>query len=316
MSKKPIYLDASRLLGSGQSVRLAVGFSAVLQRPIVLHRIREHRDNPGLKEHHVLAVRTIAKMMKARIEGVTIGSREIFVDSGPIQGGRYILRLDGQGSGVNVLESALFPAFFAKGKTTIVIQGGMFFPWVHFNACVVPLLRRMGVRLLPFCDSTRIGMTIDPRTRLRPLVLNKRGCFLNKYSVAAGNPLPFSSGYKLVNPIEYFVGRPEKLSVTRIINYASTTFGFDGILGVGKEETTEDEIAQRADSELETSATVDSKTAEQIIPWLAISKSSSFRVSHLTDHLETALWLIQDLLKKQITVRKHSDCVSISSKGT
>jgi RNA 3'-terminal phosphate cyclase len=91
--------------------------------------------------------------------------------------------------------------------------------------------------------------------------------------------------------------------------------GFDGILGRGKEETTEKEIIQRANSELNTSATVDTKTAEQIIPWLAISTAFYIRVPHLTEHLETALWLIESLLKKKIIVRRYSDCVTIFLKG-
>jgi hypothetical protein len=171
----------------------------------------------------------------------------------------------------------------------------------------------MGIHLLPFSDNDRIGITIEPNTRLRPLTLSARGIFRNRNTVASGRSS--LRGFNLFTPVDYFLVKAEKVSLTTIYSFANVAIGFDGILGKGKEETTEEEIAGRANSELNTSATVDTKTAEQIIPWLAISQSSSLRVSHMTEHLETALWLIEHLLKKQITVLKHSDCISISSKG-
>jgi hypothetical protein len=171
----------------------------------------------------------------------------------------------------------------------------------------------MGISLLPFSDNTRIGITVQPRTKLRPLVINKRGTLQDKLSVAIGNGYPTT--HNLSTQVDYFFSRPEKTSVTTIYRFANVSIGFDGILGRGKEETTEQEISKRADSELETSATVDTKTAEQILPWLAISPHFFLRVAHLTEHLETALWLIEYLLKKQIIVRRNSDCISIFSKG-
>lgn len=314
LNKTPIYLDAATLLGSGQTVRLAIAFAAILQRPIILQRIREQRDNPGLKEHHILAVKTIAKMMDANIEGARIGSNELFLNYGKVKRGTYRIKINGNGSAVNILESIMLPAFFSRNKIMIIIEGGTFFPWVHFNLCVVPLLRKIGVKLTTFHHNTTVGALIEPAVTNR-LILKRRGKFVDKHLIATGKNLLSFQNRKKVLRIDYQIIKNEKLSFTIISKFLHVAFGFDGILGSGKEETSEEEIIRRADTELNTTATVDTKTAEQIIPWVAVNTESFyFRVAEVTEHLETALWLIETMLKKRIFVRKNYDCYSIFSK--
>jgi len=57
-------------------------------------------------------------------------------------------------------------------------------------------------------------------------------------------------------------------------------------------------------------ATVDKYTADQIIPFLGLTKNSTIKIQKITGHIETALWLSELFLEMKFDIIKNN-CVVI-----
>ena len=76
-------IDGSYGEGGGQLVRTAVALSAVTGKEIKVKNIRKNRPNPGLKQQHLKALETAAKVCGAYTSGLFPGSTEsLFCSSG------------------------------------------------------------------------------------------------------------------------------------------------------------------------------------------------------------------------------------------
>ncbi|MGD9490304.1 MAG: RNA 3'-terminal phosphate cyclase, partial [Methanoregulaceae archaeon] len=66
-------VDGSVLEGGGQIVRSAVALSAITGIPVRVRNIRAGRDRPGLRYQHCAAVRSVASVCNARVDGCDVG---------------------------------------------------------------------------------------------------------------------------------------------------------------------------------------------------------------------------------------------------
>ena len=73
-----IEIDGSYGEGGGQLLRYSIALAALLKKDIHIYNIRAKRSNPGLRNQHVTAIKVISKFVKADVEGLHVGSREIF----------------------------------------------------------------------------------------------------------------------------------------------------------------------------------------------------------------------------------------------
>ncbi|TDZ74857.1 RNA 3'-terminal phosphate cyclase [Colletotrichum trifolii] len=82
-SAKPIEIDGRTGEGGGQLVRVAIALAAVTSQPVRITNVRGNRpaksgsrggDRPGLKAQHVTAIRWLAEITDADVDGLEVGS--------------------------------------------------------------------------------------------------------------------------------------------------------------------------------------------------------------------------------------------------
>ncbi|MEB3779139.1 MAG: RNA 3'-terminal phosphate cyclase [Desulfurococcales archaeon] len=117
-------IDGSMGEGGGQILRTAVALSAVLGKPIRIYNIRAKRSNPGLRPQHLNAVRAVASICNARVEGASVGSRELIFIPGEIKGGSLYIDIGTAGSISLVLQALLPAAAFSPRPVRLRIRGG------------------------------------------------------------------------------------------------------------------------------------------------------------------------------------------------
>ena len=67
-------IDGSYGEGGGQIVRSAVTLSSITKKPILIENIRKKRKIPGLRPQHLTAIKLLAKICNADVDGLNVGS--------------------------------------------------------------------------------------------------------------------------------------------------------------------------------------------------------------------------------------------------
>ena len=112
-------IDGSVLEGGGQIVRNAVALSAITGTPITINSIRAGRERPGMRPQHIAAVQAVAKICRARCEGLVTGSDRIqFIPGDPVRDSINI-DIGTAGSIPLVLQAWLPVALHAGGMLTV-----------------------------------------------------------------------------------------------------------------------------------------------------------------------------------------------------
>lgn len=124
-----IEIDGSYGEGGGQLVRTAVALSAVTGKAIKVTNIRKNRPNPGLKQQHLKALETAARICGARVSGLSPGSSELFFAPVEIKGGKYDIDIGTAGS-ITLLLQCIMPALpFAEERVELTVRGGTDVAW-------------------------------------------------------------------------------------------------------------------------------------------------------------------------------------------
>lgn len=184
-----IEIDGSEKSGSGTIVRDAVPFSILLGQEIRIFNIRAKRDKPGLRPQHLKAMEAAGRICEGRLEGGTVGSREIRFKPGErLNGGKFSWDIGTAGSTAMLVLCLMPLALFADKPSHYTVTGGLFQDFApslfHVKHVLLPLLARMGVHAalriirpgyVPR-GGGQIGVEISPlRKMLRPLNLTAQG---------------------------------------------------------------------------------------------------------------------------------------------
>lgn len=333
-----IEIDGSMLEGGGQILRVSVALSAVSGIPVRVFNIRAKRSNPGLRPQHLTAIKAVAEMVDARVEGLHVGSKELtFIPSRP-RAGFFSFDVGTAGSTTLVLQSLMPVAALAPSIVTAEVRGGtnnpMAPPVDYVERVLTPALLKMGYQ----CKVSTLrrgfyprggGMVrtvMEPVSQLSPISLDGRRGEVKVKGVAYSCRLP-NHIVERMSKAAYDKLREGGVDVVSIEREAlqpgHPKCSLDpgcGILLVAEGEGCimgSDSLGERgkpaevvgrgaADSllrQLETWASVDKHLGDQLIVYMAMAKGRSrLRVSELTLHTATCIEVVKRLLKVRVRV--------------
>jgi RNA 3'-terminal phosphate cyclase (ATP) len=340
-----IEIDGSQKSGSGTILRFSVALAAIMQQPLHIFNIRQNRPQPGLKHQHLEAVLTVAKLCRAKVQGATLGSRELWFTPRQIVGGNIEAEIETAGSIPMLLLASLPVCLFADQPVRLhVAHGGTdtsHAPTLNYMRLVLlPALKQMGVEA-----EITVGkygyypkgggeatMTVEPNRKLQPVTLENFGkvkavkgisvcTFLADRKVAerqakeAQNCLS-QSGYSSIIDVVNDQSNPYQKG-SSIVLWAETDKGV--ILGadaIGQLRKTAEAVgregAEKLISELTAQPTVDIYLADMLILFMALAEGkSAFLCRTISEHIESNIWLIEKMLNIQFSIQKVNNLYRI-----
>lgn len=190
-----IDVDGSEGEGGGSILRLCAAMGIIFEKRIHVFKIRANRDNPGLREQHLMGLQALARLCNGTLTGGTIGSTDITFEPGIIKPGKVNVQISTAGAiGLiyQVLSIGCIGYTEMENKQDQPIEvfikgGGTFNKWAPSSSYIinvlVPLLDRIGFKSK--LEIQRHGfypkggaeakITFYPVTALHGLVLEDRG---------------------------------------------------------------------------------------------------------------------------------------------
>lgn len=343
-----IEIDGSYGEGGGQILRTAVSLSSLTKKPVRITNIRANRPNPGLNYQHITAIKSVADLCKADLEGLNKGSEKIEFHPHEIRGGKFHFDILTAGSTTLVLQACLLPSLFASERTEFTITGGTDVKWSppidYFRFVFAPLLHKMGADASMVLGRRghypkgggEIIARVKPVKKLLPLNLEEKGDLKTVRGIAHVSNLPSKIanrmkhaallklvGYKDVSVSEehYPQGKdPAHGAGTGIVlwaNYENTVLGANGL---GERGVPAEKVAQNAVegllAEMNSMATLDVHAADQFLPYMALADGESvFLARQLSNHAKTNMWLIEQFLDVKFEVKKKDGLEEVRVRG-
>lgn len=320
-------IDGGQKSGSGTIVRYTTAFAALLGAPVRVVNARAKRPKPGLRPQHLSSVLACAELCEGTTQGAVVGSSEFtFLPGKRIRGGSFSWDIGTAGSTTMLALSILPLACFAEDPVTARITGGVFQDFApsphHMQRVLVPFLHLMGatveVRVIRAGyvpqGSGMLELTVQPaRQGLRPLVKMEQGAVQQILGVSFASHLQERQvSERMASTCEArlaeagFSATIERVTDTTaphagasLAAWAETSTGC--VLGADRagalrrsSEAIGRFVAATLLEDLNTGATVDRHTADQLILFAALAHGvSQYRTPRRTDHIDSNLWLIE-----------------------
>ena len=330
-----IEVDGAHGEGGGQILRTAVALSALYGEPVRVFNIRAKRRNPGLRPQHLNAVRAVALISGARVEGLRVGSREVVFWPGRPRRGRFNIDVGTAGS-VTLILQAVLPVALEVGGVELRIRGGTDVPWSptvdYFRFVFLELLRMHGaeieVELLERghypVGGGMVRVFVGGWAAEKRFELEERGEILSVEGVAHVSNLPEDIARRMKHSAlrilmdlmpkirtEVWGRRNPRDRGAGIALWARTersVLGSDALGAKGvPAERVGTEAAEKLKAELSGPGAVDAHASDMLLPYLA-RNGGTVAAGVLTSHAETMVWLLS-LFGHEIRVDKGEKVV-------
>ena len=321
----------------GQVLRTACALSSITKKPCHVFNIRRGRKKPGLMPQHLLGIQALARLCDGKLEGDSLGSEEIKFYPGQTYRDRIPINIPTAGNIALVLQTLILAALAAPEPVKIIFNGGatdtFFSPTIdHFRYVFLKILEKIGARVeinilrrgyYPE-GGAKVEVKVFP-AKLKNLNLTERSS-LKKILVISGasNTLKGKkvaerqlAGVreilgKLKLPIEekveYYDTACPGSQICLIAEFENTLIGTDNLGKLGKRaEDVGKEAALELLREQKSESCLDRHLADQILPYLALSKGKSqVTVSEITDHCKTNIWVIEKFIEGRFEINPHT----------
>jgi len=340
-----IEIDGSQKSGSGTILRLSVALAAITKQPLHIYNIRQNRPQPGLKHQHLEAVLTAAKLCNAKVQGATLGSRELWFTPKQIKGGNIEAEIETAGSIPMLLMATLPVCLFADNPVHLhVAKGGTdttHAPTINYmREVLLPALKQMGVDAAITVQKYgyypkgmgEATMTTKPNRALKPIQVEIFGKLKSIKGVSVCTFLAHKQvAQRQAKATEKQLSQKGYNATIQIVNDQSNPFqkgssvalwaetdsgviiGADAIGELGKtSEAVGKEAAEKLITELSVEPTVDVYLADMLIPYMTLAQGKSvFLARTISEHIEANIWLMEKILNVKFTIQKVNNLYRI-----
>ncbi|CDG64865.1 MAG: hypothetical protein PWQ15_538 [Methanobacterium sp.] len=329
-----IEIDGSYGEGGGAILRVATALAVVTGKPLSIENIRSKRTKPGLMPQHLNAVQALAKLSQAKVTGLELGSTQITFQPGPMQGGKLEVDVKTAGSVSLILQALMIPSFFADSPLEITITGGTDVKWAppfdYLQHVTLPVLKSMGLKLkLELIQRGYyprgggiVRAKIKGKQQLKPVKFQDleieciRGISHSSHlprhvaerQARSAQEKLSSAGYPVEIEIkddnQAFGPGSALVLWTEAKNRDLPSIGASALGKPGKRaEIVGREAACDLLQTMESGASLDRYTGDQIIPYLALAGSSTVTVSQLTPHTLTNIHVCHKFTNRKFKVK-------------
>ncbi len=308
-------IEINGSIGGGQVLRTALGLSLLTKKPFEIFKIRESRSNPGIQAQHLECIRAAEKLCNATIEGAKLHSTDLKFIPNDITSNRLDIKIPTAGSVSLVLQCLLLAG--TLGKLRIKIEGGATYtkwapPMDYMENVLFRLLSKFGydVEVNGLKDGfyPKGGAMVEVVTymaKFKPIILTERGELQSFHGISvASNHLEkarVAERQAMAARKEIFNSFPDTgckmkalyrnslcpgSGITLWADYGNTVISGDS-LGerLKHSEAVGKEAADNLLKEINSDSAVDSFTADQLIPYMAIIGSGEILTSKITPHI-------------------------------
>jgi RNA 3'-phosphate cyclase len=324
-----IEIDGSYGEGGGQILRMSIAFSSITNKPVKIFNIRANRPNPGLRNQHITAIETVAKICNAEVKGLKISSREIEFYPGEICGGQYEFDVGTAGSVTLVLQACIIPSIFAEKETKLILKGGTDVrwspPWDYFRNVFLENLKKMGIEIegklhkrgyYP-AGGGKIEISIKPCREIKPVYFDEK--FEEIEGIVHISNLPLQIAERIKKSAEENISGKYPLNIRIEKNEAISPgagivlWSKPKIIGsdcLGEKGKPAEEIgkfaAKKILEEIDAGVDLDEKAVDQLLPFMAISGSKiKFKCLNLSMHASTEIFLLKKFIDIDTKIEKN-----------
>ena len=344
-----IEIDGSVGEGGGSILRVAAGICTFTGKALKIRNIRKNRNPPGLKLQHLLGITTLKEITNGILEGVTIGSTEIYFKPGTAWKSKYNIKIDTAGS-IGLLTQTLQYALLGapSGQYIFEVEGGGTYgkgapdPYL-LNHTTFQLFRDLGYEirinieregfypkggargkivirvpekttsfnLETKGEAKKVGTRICVSSQLKNKRVAER---IEKSIKKETQQLNIENIHSII--FDYVETRSPGVGLSGFIEYDNRTVKGTGMF-LGDIKLSSEDLAHQYYESLKKNyleqAAVDVWTSDQLIPIMPVCESqSSFTVAEITSHTKTNIQIVESLFECKYSIEKHPNGWRIS----
>lgn len=332
-----IEIDGSYGEGGGQIVRTSAALALITQQPVRIKNIRAKRERIGLRPQHLSALKLLTELSDTKINGLRIGATDVEIFPGKPRGGKKKIDIGTAGSIALLLQTIVLPFVVSDEELELTIIGGTDVtraPTMDYvKEVLLSVLKNIGVNAELNTEQRGFypagGGVVNlnlSKSRITPWVCTHPDGKLELHGKIVCSRLPEHVPARMKHSVlkvflsddmqiytEWVNVRCPGVSITLWGRYDNTVLGSSSVgeKGVPAEQIGE-ECADELKRNLANDCTVDSKMADQILPFLAVAKGNSeFTTKYVSQHARTVAWVIEQFLTRKIEFIEEKERVVV-----
>ncbi|MCP8322814.1 MAG: RNA 3'-terminal phosphate cyclase [Candidatus Methylarchaceae archaeon HK02M2] len=322
-------------------MRTSIALSAIMDIPVKIINIRANRANPGLRLQHIGAIKAIASLCKASVDNLKIGADKVSFIPSKMHSTSIKLDIGSAGSITLLLQAVIPSVSLSNINAELEIVGGTDVRWSptmnYFTRVVLPIYELLGIDVelqvkrrgyYPKGGGI-VGVKIKPSKEPKALnLISSKNPLPSIISICSKLPrsvaerqMKAAKKYLANQGIEvktFETGIEDSISPgSSILIYSMGKQGpFLGSDAIGVKGKPSEKVGRDAAklflSEYLSNAPIDGHLGDMIVPFLPFIKGQSrFKVSRVTSHLTSNLYVASIFTKCQYSIDEMPDNTAI-----